>query len=626
MPTVEALLGLDADALKWRVTRAELTEAIARDLSDRTSWESKQGDLYKARFRGLRRTNPPWPNASDINWPLIDGIVEKLKPHYLQQLYANELIASFAPAVTDPEVLRRCGSAAQWFDWELKQNSNLETAILHVIDYQLMLGRPAAKVTWDVDKGQLVFEPIAPDKLVVPACTESLEDADRIVHVLTYTPERYKRQGFKSDESTIKSITGRRSDTNAGGASVHLANMNRTGITEGEAGEIIVWEVWIQEEAGKWVRETFSPLKPDLDLRERATDPLGKIGHPFVDFANEITQPDWYSPRGIGEIVLTFQAQLTKLLNEKNDAMTLSNRPLFRAERDGVETNLRWRPGQILPTGVQPVTMPAPPIQFDVHINLMRQVAEGLIGTPDFGMSRQGDMRTARTATEMEQVAAMNAQSGDLRMRVFRMSLGRLYQKAWATLREYAGGTERKYWKDETVENVGADVIGSSFKVKPSGSADGVTRQRLWQKAVARLQMFNADPYTNQGELRKSVLEADDPGLVKRLYQDPGVGMAVQAEEQAMEIGIMRIGFPAVVSPADDHATHIRTMLLYVQQQNQTGQPPAPLEMQRIQEHLMAHVQALQQVDPKQAKAAMDAIETIGTAMSQPAEGQEVAA
>lgn len=579
----------------------------------------KQGDLYKARFRGLRRSNPPWPNASDINWPLIDGIIEKLKPHYLQQLYANELIASFVPAVPDVQVLKKCGQAAAWFDFELKQNSNLEVAVLHVVDAMLMLGRPAVKVCWD--DGKLEFDVIAPDKLIVPEHTANIDDADRVVHVLTFTPERYRTlDGWRQGDDLIKSITGSGNTDDTGGNQVKDSRLRRTGITEGNDGEIIAWEVWERVKDG-WKRSTFSPLQPEVDLRDEATHTEDE-GHPFVDFPCEVTQPDWYSPRGIGEIVLPFQAQLTKLLNEKNDAMTLSNRPLFRAERDGSEANFRFRPGQILPVGIAPVPMPAPPIAFDIHINLMRQVAEALIGTPDFGMAREGDMRKARTATEMEQIAAMNAQSGDLRMRVFRMALGRLYRKAWALLTREAKGA-RKFWREENVEEIESEVIAAKYTIKPSGSADGVTRQRLWQKAVARLQMFGQDPFIDQAELRKSVLEADDAGLVKRLFRDPMLAQATQAEDQGVEIGVMRIGMPAVVTPADDHATHIRTLLLYIQQQNQTKQPPAPLEMQRIQEHLAAHVDALSKSDPKLARQAMDAIQTVGLMLAEQGQEQE---
>lgn len=596
------------------MTRSDLVTEIYGDLNRRTSWETKQGDLYKARFRGLRRTNPPWPNASDINWPLIDGIVEKLKPHYLQQLYANELLASFVPAVPDAAILKRCGQAAAWFDFELKQNSNLETTILHTIDAQLMLGRPSVKVLWAGDK--LDFTCIAPDKLIVPEHTEDIDDADRVVHVMTFSPARYRlmaEDGWKQGDDLIASITGSGKSQESGGNQVETARLRRTGITEGADNEIVVWEVWERED-DCWCRYTFSPLAPDVDLRPEAEHSL-EDGHPFVDFPNEITQPDWYSPRGIGEIVLPFQAQLTKLLNEKNDAMTLSNRPMFRAERDGSESNFRMRPGQILPVGIQPVTMPSPPIAFDIHINLMRQVAEALVGTPDFGMAREGDLRKARTATEMEQIASMNAQSGDLRMRVFRMSLGRLYRKAWALLVKEAKGS-RKFWRDEMVEEVDSETTTAKYTIRPSGSADGVTRQRLWQKAVARLQMFGQDPFIDQGELRKSVLEADDAGLVRRLYRDPGMAQATQAEDQAVEINVMRLGLPAVVTPADDHAVHIRTLLQYVAQQQQTGQPPTPLEMQQVQAHLAAHVQALQQTDPQMAKQALDAIQTIGAAMA----------
>jgi hypothetical protein len=126
------------------------------------------------------------------------------------------------------------------------------------------------------------------------------------------------------------------------------------------------------------------------------------------------------------------------------------------------------------------------------------------------------------------------------------------------------------------------------------------------------MQMFANDPFIDQGELRKSVLEADDSGLVKRLFRDPGLKQLEETEEQAAEIAVIKLGFPAFVSSNDDHATHIRAVLQYVTNQAGTQQEPSPFELQLLQRHLQEHVQALQQIDPETAKAAMNAIQTIG--------------
>lgn len=596
--------------------RRELYQAICDDLTQRTKWEDRQGLLYKARYRGLRRRNLPFPGASDINWPLVDGIIAKLAPVYFGQLFATDLLATFLPtAEATGQAATLAQSAAQWFDYWVKQESNLEEAILNVIDWMLMLGRPAMKVVWDVDRKRLVYTPIQPSHLIVPDATTDLWEADRIVHVQRYTVEAYRRNpAFKQDEGFIKRITGSgSSEGQSTETSLRNEHLRRVGLTEsGSNREIVLWEVWYQESRGEWSYETFAPVCPEETVRTRVKNPYEHGHPPFVDFPHEVTQPDWMAPRGVCEIVLTFQAELTKLLNEKNDALTFSSRPLFSAERDVPNPgNLRMHPGQILPFGVKPAAMPTPPVDFERQMMLMRDVSERLVSVPDFGMSQTLEPRKSRTLGELEMMQAQTHQSGDLRMRIFRRRLGALYQQSWALLRQYAGD-RLSIWLEDALVEVPKAALSGAYRLRPSGSADGVTRQQVWRKAVTRFQMFANDPWVNQGELRKSVLEADDTGLVKRLFVDPGASQAEQAEEQMIEIGVIRLGYPAVISARDDHATHIRTIIRYVQNQVASGQPPTPAEIQLLAQHVAEHVEALRQVDPKLAKAAADAFAMVG--------------
>ena len=100
----------------------------------------------------------------------------------------------------------------------------------------------------------------------------------------------------------------------------------------------------------------------------------------------------------------------------------------------------------------------------------------------------------------------------------------------------------------------------------PSGSADGVNKQFLFQKAAMRLEMFNGDAFINQAQLRKSVLEADDATLVKRLFQEPDIAASIE----------MRAG---------------------------EGAAPQPIEGQMLQQHLAQHVMQLKEKDPKAGSA-----------------------
>tara|TARA_B100000073_G_C23443213_1_gene456207 strand:- start:129 stop:647 length:519 start_codon:yes stop_codon:yes gene_type:complete len=137
------------------------------------------------------------------------------------------------------------------------------------------------------------------------------------------------------------------------------------------------------------------------------------------------------------------------------------------------------------------------------------------------------------------------------------------------------------------------------------------------------MQMFVNDPFIDQGELRKSVLEADDVALVKRLFMDPELKMADQAEDQANELTFMRLGFPAVVKETDDHATHIRTILGYIQLSSQTGRQVEPMEMQRLQEHIQAHLELLRKTDKDAAKEVEAEIAGLLAGGSQPVAGPQ---
>ena len=601
------------------MTRSELVTAIDNDLVLRSRWETRQGDLYRARYRGLRRTNLPFPNASDINWPLVDTIVEQLKSYYFQQLFSTALIATFTPTTDgDGSSAELATVAAQWFDYMVKNESNLEEEVLFAIDSMLMLGRPCLKVVWDVDKKRLRLVTVEPLQLIVPPSTRALWEADRIVHVLTYSPDAYRRvPGYRKDEFFVKSITGR-GEADRDGPSINLKQRKATrqGLTYGAEDQIIIWEAWIRE-GEKYRVETFAPVNPLENVKPPTENPFEHKHPPFADLCYEATQPDWYAPRGVTEVLVPFQAQLTKTLNELNDRLTITNNPSYTTDREIPNAlNIRWRPGQILPQGVKPAVFPEMDVDLERHMILMRDIAEKLVAVPDYGIGQNLKPTSSRTATEVEAMSDANEQSTDLRMRLFRLSLGRLYFLCWETLRQYASD-RLEIWAGDLLTSIPKDAIRKNYKIRPAGSPDGVTRTMLWRKAVSRMQLFNQDPFINQGELRRSILEADDAGLVKRLFQDPGHHQRNQEEEQMVEIAVMKMGAPAEVSGADDHASHIRAILKYIRTQAQAGQPPAQLELQLLQQHTVQHLEALKQADPEQARMAMDAVQMVMAEVSQ---------
>ena len=578
--------------------RDKLNTAVLQDLADRSVWDTRQRMFYEMRHHGLRRKNKPWPGASDVHFPLVDTTISELKPAYFQQLFATELMAQFVP--TSPQVAEFTTAAAQWFDHRIKQKTNLETEVLSSVDAMLMCGTGILKVLWDYSSKRLKYYTVDPQHFVVPAWTRDIADADRICHISVYSVDAYKRQKhLVQDEEIIDQITGSYNE-DAGDMSTEAAKYEREGLTFPEQDKIIVWEVYHRcPETGRWIICTYSPTSPDIDLRPPMKIPYNHGKPPFIAFNYEIKDPGFYSSRGVVELQAVFEAELTKLQNEKLDCMTLFNRPLYRAERDMPNSgNLRLTPGSILPYGIQPVMHQSPPISFDTQMNIMREVAQNRVSTPDFGLTQTLQNTERRTATEIQAIGGLYQQSSDLRMRIFRIALGNLYRMSWSILLQY-DKTSLDYWYLDTAQEIPQEALHEKYNIQPTGSADGVNKQLLMQKAITRFQMFANDPYIDQGQLRKTILESDDATLVKRLYVDPMLTQSNQAEDQANEITFLRLGFPALVKDSDDHLIHIQTVISYITNRANTGAPPEPAEGQFLEQHMGEHLVKLKEADPK---------------------------
>jgi hypothetical protein len=158
-------------------------------------------------------------------------------------------------------------------------------------------------------------------------------------------------------------------------------------------------------------------------------------------------------------------------------------------------------------------------------------------------------------------------------------------------------------YADDTGQMV-PDGIHQQYSIEPKGGLDFVNRQFALQKSVARMQMFQNNPYINQGELVKSVLEQDDPSLVRKLFTDPQAGAGDQAEDQATEIATMlTTGFPVAIKPSDDHKAHISVLFAFNQAAQQRQQAVDQSSVQVLMDHLQQHLAALEKIDPNTSRA-----------------------
>jgi len=580
------------------IERLELHDSILKDVQDRTRWEQRQALWYEMRHQGLRRKNKPWNNASDLHFPLADSVIERLKPFYYMQIVGMDTIASFIPMRQQDNGMTVI--AERWFDYQIKERTNFMSEALTWIDHGLMAGRSAIKVYWDSDKKKVQYDSVDPLMLIVPDRTKTLQDADRVVNIMQMSVESFRNNPMYSDVDTdlLQSKRGKASNSEEG----EINKYRREGITyNSDAGKIVIWEVYHKKD-GKVHTQSFCPEVPEMDLRPPMELDYTHGEYPFIDFSYEIKDKGWYSPRGVCEIVGPFEASLCKMWNDKHDAMTLFNKPMFKTDRDiPNSSNIRLSPAQILPVGLAPVPMSNPPISWDTEIQSTRLIAEQRIGMPDFGVNSMSGGSDRRTATEINAISGIMAESNDLRARVFRLSLGALYRQSWSLYTQYSSkDLEYRYREDAGIME--PDAFMGDYVIEPKGGADSQNRGLKLQQAMTRKQLFAGSPFINQAELDRSILELDDPSLVRRMFLDPQMRQQHEALEEANNLSIIETGFPVPVRGNEQFELRINVLIQYLDNKMAGGEELSESTQQLVMMRLNDLLNAFEEVDANAAR------------------------
>ena len=579
---------------------AELHDLILEDVKSRVRWETRQGLWYQMRNDGLRRKHKPWPNAADMHFPLIDTTINKLKPSFFQQAMGLDVIATFVPMRS--QLAGYTTAAEQWFNYKLHEKSNFATEVMSWIDHMLLSGHGILKVFWDTSSKEVRFQSVDPMYMIVPPWTKDIEGADRVCQVMPMSLESYKRAGiYKTDKSILDAITG--GTIEGSGITDELKDNKeiREGITHSyDKDQVIVWEVYSRTKSGEWEMECFSPQAPDTLLRPRMKVPFDHGLPPYVSSKYEITDGGWYSPRGVCEMLAPFEAALTKTWNDKMDASTLLNQPLFRAERDLPNSvNLRMKPAQILPFGIAPVQMPSTPIDFDKEMTQTQSVAEQRVTVPDYGIMADRDRRTA---TEIESINAQAQQNMDLRLRLFRQALGDLFRQAWSILLQFDSKDLQYRFLEDSLA-IDPLALHSDYQIEPRGGMDMVSKAMLLNKAVQRKQLFVNSPWINQVELDKSILELEDPSLIPRLVQDPNQKAVDEGEDEQKIIPALLVGQMIPVKAGLNYQIRIGVIMQFLEQARQIGMEISPQGAQAITTRLDGLLSAMEAIDTNNARA-----------------------
>jgi hypothetical protein len=467
-----------------------------------------------------------------------------------------------------------------------------------------MAGRSVLKYYWHFKLQKLCFAAPAPTSFIVQADINELDEGEWCVHVILMSKDQYKRNpAYRQEKDFIDKIAGHStSDEGVYGLSSRYDTIKRReGITFTRyPDQIILWEIFRRD--GKRICfETFSPnaLEEKDAVRSRCYLPYKSTSFPFCSFRSEIKDDGWYSPRGIPEIIAGFEDSLCRQWNFKHDYMDMVNKPLFQTQ-DGMGNtgNITVLPGTSLPPGTTVAQMPSPPVSFDQEMQMIRALAEYRVNVPDIGATEHLAARPSGrgnvTATQINAIVGQSGLSDDMRSRVFRLDLADLFNAAWMLYKNF-DSQSLTYVLYDTVGQIDPTAFDGEYEIGPNGAADAWNKPMQMQKAIARLQLLGQSPFWKRNELEKNVVEIDDPRLIKRAYQDPGSATQNQMEQQAEEISIMLLGFPAQVQASDDDKAHLQSIQGFLDRRMQENEPITPEMANLLLQHVDAHMQALNQ-------------------------------
>ena len=585
--------------------KEEAYKEIVEALVDREDWEDKQDGFYRLRHRRVGRRYKPYANAPDMRYGLADTLIEKVKPLYIGQLYADQHIATMVSVCSQEAAWTT--AAEEWFDYQLKQCSNLQKQMFIAVDKHLEAGFVPMKVYWNPDKEEVCFDACEPLKVIVPEWTEDDCDPDWLVHVLVLSEAQYRRNSnFVQDDDFIKRIKGKGSSQDSGASQLHQSKAWREGLTYGESDQIVLWECWMRDGTGNdagWTVETIAPVcGPDEPVRAPFGNPYDHGKLPFFFLRAEIIDKGYYSPRGITEVTAPHEMSLNKSWNAKLTFLDFSGVPSYEQDVGSnlVNTqNLHPQPGSIMPPGLHAATVVSAPIAFDEEMQFTRALAEDRVRVPDLSASEHltGNVgnRDRVTATQINAIVGQSNESSDLRARTFHLFLCDGLRLAWALYVQFKT-EDLKYLHDKTILEVPPGALHTDYIIQPSGSPDSWNKQAQMQRRLGLYQtVLRGNPFIQQGEATKWLLEAEDPAMIMRMYQDPGEQSADQEEQQAVECLLMEDGFVPHVHPADDDKVHLMTLAGFYQRKLGMNEPVSPELARAGLMHGMAHEQGMQQ-------------------------------
>jgi chaperonin GroES len=580
--------GLDKEELK------EIGDAVVEDFktdkASREGWDERIEEWYKL-FSGLTdKKDFPWPDASNINIPLMSTACLQFQARSYDSLLGSskEIAKCFSTDGNTMDAAERCQLFMNWQlteqmeEWE----DDMDVLLLLIPIY----GVAVKKTFYDASLKRVVSRALRVDEFVAHYGAKRLEDADRMTHVYEISRNDIKIKGKEEIWENTEQIEDILADrATAKMAEPHKIKEDENSGTEDslEAKDI---PRSILEQHRLWDLDGDGIEEPYIITVDEDTATVLRIEDLQFNYFTAyslIPNPNSWMGFGFGHLLEHLNQSANSLINQLTDAGTLNNLSTgFFNKRSGLKTgDLEMELGKYVGVDLSTDDINKAIYQFkfqqpsntlfallQMTISMSRELAS--VSETMLGNMPPSDTTATSMLAVMEQGLKVFSTINKRQYRSLKKELKKIARLNSVFLDEqvYFAVQNSTSSEIQTLKSGRAD-FANNIDVIPVADPSITSRAEKLIKATKAYEIVRQDPQTGGDpkvlrEALKNYLEANEVPDVEALLPQPVEPPDLRPEEEEAEF-IKEQGVQPL--PQQDHMAHLQSHQIFLESPTWSG-------------------------------------------------------
>lgn len=318
-------LAFDLDSSTLNAMGAKVVEEFKIDEESRADWKLRYDSAMKLALQVPEAKNTPWPNASNVKFPLISTAAIQFNARaYPALVDGPEIVKGAVKGRPTPEKEERADRIGKHMSYQLLEEMDDWEEDTDRLLMQLPIVGCAFRKSWfDPLKGYNCSHLVSAADFVVNYWTKDLDTVPRATHVLTFYPHEVQekmRSGLWLDVDLGRPLSAANDDQ----APFTLYEQHRLWDLDGD-GYPEPWIVTVEKDSERVVRVVARFDQRGVTQADDGTIVRIRANRCFTKYGF-IPAPDGsYYDIGFGTLLEAISGSINTAMNQLFDAATLSN-------------------------------------------------------------------------------------------------------------------------------------------------------------------------------------------------------------------------------------------------------------------------------------------------------------